>query len=329
MPHEFFKRDRLARLMRITNLLYHNPNGLTAKQIAQRIQMTPRTVYRDIQALELDADIKIWRDKGRFGAHQSEFLAPLKLTLEEAVTLFLSARLMQRYQDHLDPHVVSAFEKLASILPRSVERHVHATVASLANLPRNDARTRIFDLLASGWAEGKKVRIKYPRTTGSTTTMHERVISPYFLEPNPSGHSRYVIGHDSDTNNIRTFRIERITSAQPTSEHFAEPENFDVTARFKHAWGVSDEDLVTVRLRFHNPTAQQRLQESRWHPSQTLENQLDGTLIMTLEVGGLLEITPWILGWGSAVEVIDPPELRQTIARTAAEMAHRNASPPP
>ena len=49
----------------------------------------------------------------------------------------------------------------------------------------------------------------------------------------------------------------------------------------------------------------------------------EGSLLMTLDVGGLLEITPWLLGWGAAVEVLDPPELRDTIRQVACEMANR------
>ncbi len=326
MPKEFIKHNRLARLMRITNLLYHNPKGLTARQIADRIQMTTRTVYRDIQVLELDANIAVWRDNGRFGAHQTDFLPPLKLTLEEAVTLFLAVRLMQRHQDHLDPHVVSAFEKLANIFPKPLEQHVQATVASLADLPRNDTRTRIFDLLATGWAEGRKVRIRYSSASGAQTATHDRVIAPYFLEPNPSGHSRYVIGHDSYSDKVRIFRVERIASAQLTAEFFKQPEDFDIAERFRKSWGVSYEDLVTVRLRFHDQNAARRVRESRWHASQKFEDAPDGTLIMTLQVGGLLEITPWVLSWGSAVEVLDPAELRHSIARTASEMLARNSA---
>jgi predicted DNA-binding transcriptional regulator YafY len=327
MRNEFIKRDRTARLVRVANLLFHHhPRGISAPDIAKRIGMNVRTVYRDLRSLEAEVGIAVWQEQGRFGAYKTEFLPPLKLSLEEAVTLFLSARLMQRHQDHLDPHVVSAYEKLASILPAPVARHVDATVATLTDLPGDDTRTRIFDLLATGWASGRKVRIRYPHTKDGQTTLHERVVAPYFIEPNPSGHGRYVIGHDSYTDKVRTFRIERIASATLTGETFDEPDDFDIAARIKYAWGVSDQEVVTVTLRFHDASAAQRVRQSRWHGSQEFTEAPDGTLHMSLQVGGLLEITPWVLGWGSAVEVLEPPELRAGIAKTAADMAARYAS---
>jgi hypothetical protein len=49
----------------------------------------------------------------------------------------------------------------------------------------------------------------------------------------------------------------------------------------------------------------------------------DGTTDLLFEVNGLLEITPWVLSWGASLEVIEPDELRQTIAGTSRLMAAR------
>lgn len=120
-PHAVFtKRDRTARLLNVANLLFQHPRGLTAPRIAELIGMNVRTVYRDLRAVESEVGVPVWQDSNRYGADRTSLLPPLKLTLHEAVTLFLSARLMQRFQDHRDPHVISAFNKLATILPPPV-----------------------------------------------------------------------------------------------------------------------------------------------------------------------------------------------------------------
>jgi len=144
---DFIKRDRTARLLGVAYLLYQHPHGLTPPEIAERIGMTVRTVYRDLRALQDEVGIAVWQEGRRYGAEPTSFLPPLKLTLHEAVTLFLSARLMARYADKRDQQVVSAFNKLASILPSPLAQHVHATVAAMADRPRNDDYERLFDLL--------------------------------------------------------------------------------------------------------------------------------------------------------------------------------------
>jgi len=319
---DFVKRDRTARLLGVAYLLYQHPHGLTPTEIAERIGMTVRTVYRDLRALQDEVGIAVWQEGRRYGAEPTSFLPPLKLTLHEAVTLFLSARLMARYADKRDQHVISAFNKLASILPSPLAQHVHATVAAIADRPRDDNYERIFDLLATAWAGCRKVRITYPWThPDGRLFIHERVVAPYFLEPNASGHSCYLIGHDSYSNQVRTFKVERVRSAELTADTYEVPSEFNLDQRLQHAWGISDEDLVQVRLRFLNPAAARRANETRWHPSQLVSENGDSTVDLSFEVGGLLEITPWVLGWGDAVEVLAPAELRSHVAETARNLS--------
>src|SRR5262245_36447051 len=176
MSEDFIKRDRTARLLGVAHLLFQHPNGLTAQQIADRIGMNVRTVYRDLRALEDEVGVAVWQDGKRYGAEKTSFLPPLNLTLLEAVTLFLSARLMARYQDHRDPHVIAAFNKLASILPEPIAEHVHASLASLSARPRDDRRERIFDPLSTAWAEGRKVRISYLPAREGEQTASDRLV---------------------------------------------------------------------------------------------------------------------------------------------------------
>lgn len=322
MPQDFVKRDRTARLLGVAHLLYQHPQGLTARQIAERVGVDVRTAYRDLRALEDEVGVTFWQDGPRYYAERASFLPPLNLTVQEGVTLFLSARLMTRYQDYRDPHVVSAFNKLATILPTPVAQHVHASIASMARQPRDDARALLFDRLAIAWAEGRKVRIWYPHTSAhGHTYVNVRLVSPYFLEPNPSGHTHYLIGHDDFSGQVRTFTMERIKQVEVTEDRFEIPDGFDIDARLSHAWGVSDEDVIEVHLRFHDAAAAARARESRWHSSQREHARADGTVDITYEVGGLLEITHWVLGWGAAVEVIAPVELRKQIANTVRAQA--------
>src|SRR5882762_11199547 len=83
--------------------------------------------------------------------------------------------------------------------------------------------------------------------------------APHIAEPNPGGHSGYVIGHDSVCNQVRTFKIERIDQAELTAETFEVPRDFDVSDRLRHAWGISDEETVHVRLRFVDAAAAKRV----------------------------------------------------------------------
>jgi predicted DNA-binding transcriptional regulator YafY len=179
----------------------------------------------------------------------------------------------------------------------------------------------VLQTIALGWAGNRVVRIWYP---ASDHQVKARLIEPYFLEPSLIGHSSYVVARDRGVGEMRTFKLERITRAEPTIEPYQIPGDFDVNRYLAGAWGIFHSgEPVEVRLRFYPPAAA-RVKESIWHPSQRLTDGPKGALDMTVKVAGTIEITPWILGWGEAVEVLAPPDLRAKIAAAGQKMAARN-----
>src|SRR6185295_1848729 len=155
------KRDRTARLMRVARLLEGNPNGMRPKDIADRLGMSVRNVYRDLKALELEVALPIWSDGGRWGVRADAFLPPLKLTLQEAMAVFLGARLMVRYADKYDPDLASAFEKLAANLPETLREHVARSLDILQDAPLDPDFIDHVRQLTRAWAERRVVEIEY------------------------------------------------------------------------------------------------------------------------------------------------------------------------
>jgi CRISPR-associated endonuclease/helicase Cas3 len=316
----FEKGDRGARILKIQTLLQGNPRGLTPGEIARRTGVNPRTTYRDVRALEA-MNVPIYEDRGRILIDPNYFIAPVKFTLREAMALLMGVRLMHRHADEADPDVADAFTKLAAVMPAPVAEYVHATVRQMADRPPNPVHSRILQTIALSWAGQKAVRIWYPSPDHE---VKPRVIEPYFLEPSLIGHSSYVVARDRGLGEMRTFKLERITRAEQTSETYQIPADFDINRYLAGAWGIFHSgEPVEVRLRFYPPAAA-RVKESIWHPSQRLSEDKKGAVNMTVTVAGTVEITPWILGWGDAVEVLSPADLREKIAATGVKMAERN-----
>ena len=318
----FEKADRGARILKIQTLLQGNPHGLSTGEIARRTGVNPRTTYRDIRALE-SMNVPLYEDRGRILIDRNYFVAPVKFTLPQAMALLMGVRLMHRHTNEADPDVADAFTKLAAVLPAPVAEYVHATVRQMAERPPNPTYSRVLQTIALSWAGRKAVRIWYP---GSNHQVKPRVIEPYFLEPSLIGHSSYVVARDRGLNEMRTFKLERITRAEQTNDAYEVPADFDVNSYLAGAWGIyhSGEPTV-VRLQFYPPAAE-RVRESIWHPSQQLSDGPKGSVLMTVTVTGTIEITPWILGWGDAVEVLAPPDLREKIAAVARKMGERNST---
>jgi proteasome accessory factor B len=79
-----------------------------------------------------------------------------------------------------------------------------------------------------------------------------------------------------------------------------------------------------VRLRFDASVAH-RVREAVWHRSQELIEHADGGVELTVTVAGTIEIRPWILSWGEAVEVLEPSALREAVAQAVRDAAARYA----
>src|SRR3989337_3210921 len=82
------KWDRAARYLKIAMVLHAHPEGIAARNIAERIGVSKRTVYRDLESMSVDAALPIWQDGGRWGLEAGAFLPPLDPTVHEGMTPF-------------------------------------------------------------------------------------------------------------------------------------------------------------------------------------------------------------------------------------------------
>jgi len=309
------KRDRTARLMRVARLLEGNPGGMRPKDIAERLGMSVRNVYRDLKALELEVGLPIWAADGRWGVDAEAFLPPLKLTLQEAMAVFLGARLMVRYADKYDPDLASAFEKLAAAMPESLRDHVGRSLEVLQEAPRDAAFSVNVRQLTRAWAEHRIVEIDYEGAAfeGRAGERSSRTVRPFLIEPSLQTHALYLIGWDEDRDAMRTFKIERIREVRVTTRTFEPPEGASLERDLRRGWDIiADQAPVDIVLQF-SPAVADRVLETIWHPLQKTERTADGSLLWRSTVSGVIEIRLWILSWGEDVEVLAPTALREQV----------------
>jgi CRISPR-associated endonuclease/helicase Cas3 len=327
------KWDRAARYLKIAFLLQGNPEGIGPQAIADHIGVSKRTVYRDLESMQSDAELPIWAEDGKWGMDDSAFLPPLALTLHEAMTLFLAARVLAKTTDEHDTELIGSFVKLASILPPVLAEHIRATVEAFATTPRNDRFTRVFRTLTEAWAARRVVELDYgPGVYDPAKPARHARVRPLAIEPSALTHALYLMGYDEERKARRTFKVERITEASMTPDTFEVSSSATIVRELLVAWDViSDEPPVRVVIRF-SPKVAARVAETRWHPSQESQPQPDGSLRWSARVAGVNEIRAWILGWGPDAEVLEPPDLRAEIAarlRDAAALYETGAAPTP
>ncbi len=317
------KRDRLARFYRVIRILEaHGEAGASIEEIARRVGMSRRTVYRDLIALQDELGVPVWSDgRGRWGVEGEGFLPPLRLTQAEAMAVVLSARLMARYADRYDPDLAAAFQKLEEGLPPALREHVERTLDRLARRPVDDAFSDRVHQLTRAWAERRVVRFTYrPAFAGGTEQprreTRQAIVRPYLIEPSLTTHALYLIGFDETRDAIRTFKIERIAELSVGAATFGPPDASGLESTLDRAWDIiADQPETEVVLRF-SPAVAARVSEARWHASQVIEAQSDGSIVWRARVAGTIEIRLWILSWGADVTVLAPDGLRLDVEQT-------------
>lgn len=318
-------QSKAARLRRIEHRLYNAPQGLRAVELAEYCGVDRRTIYRDLISLD-EMGVPVWEAEGRYGIDRQSYLSTIRLNLNETVALFFAARLLAHHSDEHNPHVVSALSKLAAGIPDTTisEHMAHAADAIRAKPMRTDY-VRALEAITRAWADRRQIAIRYRAASGELT---ERVISPYFLEVSRSEPAAYVIAYDNLRDALRTFKLERIVSAEILDQSYSIPPHFNPYVYLSSAWGVMDEVEVEVRLRFTAAVAS-RVKESMWHHSQRLIDTPDGGCELTMRVGGIREVRAWVLGWGGDVTVLAPSSLREEVCAHARRMLDQAMSLPP
>ena len=313
---------RLERLEQIEQKLAQRSGGCTALELAHLFGVNKTTILRDILLLET-MGARIERQGRRYVLDSRGLLHAVKLSTDELLAMYLAVRLLSRHSDEHNPHVVKALEKLADALKERsplIARHIQQAALAVRSRHIRQEYVEALEVLTQGWAEGKKVHLRYRSYTKNETT--ERTFSPYFFEPSGIGYACYVIGYDDLRHELRTLKVERIYETHLTTECFTIPEHFNPQKLLTSAWGViwRDEGDIEVQLHF-TPSVVRRVKESTWHHSQRIDDLPDGSCIFTVKVGSTKEILPWVRGWGAAVEVLTPPEFRQEVTEEVREIA--------
>lgn len=323
------KWDRAARFLRIFNILRAYPDGISAPKIAERIGVSRRTIYRDLEAMEMDGGLPLWNDNGKWGIDRKVELPELALTADEALHLFLGVRLLARAADERDTAMIGTFAKLANALPPVLASHLRATIDTVADTPENARFTRVLRGLAKAFTDQRIVEITYRSGTyGTTIQEKKRRVRPLAIEPSATTHGLYLIAWDEERGEQRTFKVERIVDVSVTPQTFEAPDDAPAAKVLRHAWDViTDQPMTKIVLRFA-PNVAERVNETRWHPSQDTTMAPDGSLVWTARVSGTAEIMSWIVGWGGDVTVEEPSSLRrEVIARHRQALARYEAPP--
>jgi predicted DNA-binding transcriptional regulator YafY len=207
--------NKTDRLFELQMLFWKHPGQrLRTPEIAQTLGVSESTALRYLTDLTATGRLPLTKD-GQFwvmAENATLELPSIRLTVAEAAALFVSARLLSQIYDERNTHVLSALLKLVEAMPPSLVAHQQRLVDMTRERQQQQTDvSNIFEALALGWATQHQVRLFYTPPHGNT---FECIFEPYLLEPSGIGRTIYIMGRSTPPGQLRTFKLERINSAE-------------------------------------------------------------------------------------------------------------------
>lgn len=301
--------NRIDRLFAILLTLQHQ-RRLRAQDLARQFEISTRTIYRDMAALnQMGIPIASLPGEG-FELVEGFYVPPLMFKEEEAVVLTLGLRLLtQQASGSLTPNAESALAKIQVVLPEQVRARSEA----LTNIIGFITLGQKFDLdepqllvIQKAIQEKRLLHLRYHGYQRDEVT--ERDVEPHQLFY--SDGIWYLEGYCRLRKDIRAFRLSRIETMTALKETFSK----------RRAGRPGEQKKTAVKILFSAGIA--RWVRERQHYGFQREEGSPNGVVMTYEVHDVSEITGWILSWGDAAEVLSPKELRKNLRETAQKLAN-------
>lgn len=291
--------------------------AVTINDLAEEFGVTRRQVYRDLAEIENEGH-PLERSGGS-GEQTWQLPLGYKGLPQIAITQYelLSLHLAKKHLAYLNgtPFVddlESVIAKVEAGLPAKTANHLEriSRVFTPVQGPKRSYanRKKLLSDLRRALLLQRTVILHHQTPEYDEPTLHR--VDPYALVLYQYG--LYVAGYSHRAKAERLFAVERIHRIQLTEDSFDMPSDSLWEGLSPNAFGLIDEPPKTVRIRF-SPNVAYLLKERQWHPTQTFKQQRDKSAVVTLQAGGLDEITSWVLSWGADAKVLSPPELIQSV----------------
>jgi len=307
--------DQLGRQWKIIQTLITSRRGKSAAELAEELECRPRTVYRDLEALQV-AGFPIYTERAD-GKNLWSLLdtikhqIPVPFTLTELMALYFGRDMLKVFKDTaFYESLESLLQKVRTTLPPESVKYVENVEQTLhlATKPYKDYGRfkEIINRVTDAALNRKTIEMVYYTMSRSKET--RRKVDPYRLWF--FNGTFYLIGLCHMRNEVRIFAMDRIKMLHQTKEAFAVPEDFNMDDFMGRSFGVYQGPPINIKVWFH-PEVAGYIKEKIWHESQQIHPQPDGSIIFEAQVAGTDEIRFWIMTWGSKAEVLEPASLKE------------------
>ncbi|GAA0261996.1 WYL domain-containing protein [Saccharothrix mutabilis subsp. mutabilis] len=307
-----------ARLLRLLSLL-QNPRDWSGAELAERLEVTPRTVRRDIDRLRtLGYPVLATAGTAGYRLGAGADVPPLLLDDDEAVAVALGLRTAAGGSiTGIEETSVRALAKLEQVLPSRLRHRVNALHAATVPMggagPTADPGT--LTAIAAAIRDSLSLRFDYRAHDGTASV---RTAEPHRLVH--TGRRWYLVGWDVDRGDWRTYRVDRLTPRTPTGPRFAPrtPPDADLGGYTSRAISTSAYRYqARFTLHVDAATAAERIAPT----TGALEPVDEHSCTLRAGSNSLDELAIYVTTTGFDFRVHEPPELVEHVRILAARLS--------
>ncbi|OIQ15382.1 MAG: transcriptional regulator [Flavobacterium sp. MedPE-SWcel] len=316
----------MNRFDRITAILIQlqSKKIVKAQDIAERFDISLRTVYRDIRTLE-EAGVPIYGEAGiGYSLVDGYRLPPVMFTPEEAMAFVTAEKLMEKFSDTaLQNNFTSALYKVKAVL-RGTEKELVENMDEYIQVTKkrhhNNHPTNTLDILLKAIAEKRVIQMEY-RALGRSNNSKRQIEPIGIFHENENWHT---IAYCHLRDSYRQFRIDRVKNIQLTEQPQQERATLKEYRQEKEKNSPCNNTTPQKAVLRIDKSVTPYIQEQRYHYGYVSEEIHDDYVDMTFMSKYLHEgLARWIMMFADKTEVLEPQSLKDRIVEIVDEISKK------
>lgn len=292
---------------------------ITAEALAQKYEVSVRTIYRDIRALE-EGGVPIGAEAGiGYYIMEGYHLPPVMFTHEEARALLMAGKIIEKMSDERTSKAFGeALTKISAVLDSSKKEELEDLEQKIIVQPFPFSAQIAADPVLDKIKEAliKTVKVSFDYKASGKDEANSRTVDPIGLCY--YGHTWHLIAFCHLRKDYRDFRTDRISQFNVLHERFKASTHPSLQQYIDQL--TSNTELIKTRIKVHHTSA--RYMSNTKHQMGFLQEEKQGEYYrMEFATYGLHYFAKWLFMYGKDVEIEEPYELKVTAKKLVGELS--------
>ena len=313
------RHEKAATVLELARRMAASAEGLTLEEMARDMDVGRRTAERMRDAVIAlfpateevsDPPQKRWRIRGGLSAFEQAPTATVLVELARAAQGLRASGEAGRAAalEGLERKLKSAMRSTTlNRLAPDLEALVRAETIAVQAGPRPGADETMLATIRGAVLAQAPLGFTYSRPGAEA---RRRSVAPCGVM---FGRANYLVAADRDSGKVQTFRLDRMSAVEAQPGFAPPPADFDLSAFASQSFGIYQDEIEDVVLSV-TPQGAAEAKGWRWHPTQSLEDEPDGSVIVRFRASGMRELAWHLFTWGDRVTIVAPQRLKAVMA---------------